>query len=495
MIHVSDILHYNQCSRLAYNYHTNKKKMENFYHMNVPFHELYCRLLNIKEYGMGNTGDDNEKSCSLIEKNEFILNARFEYKGCRTRIPLIQKTEKGLIFYYPFLSAYPKEFEAQKMKINQMICEKIGFTILDTKIIYLNKDYIRKDSLDVNQCLICGDCFFNRRNNAGKKVKEVIDSIEIDLDQCIEQVSELFSKEIPEAIRTKKCTAGRRCRFYDFCFDESNEPDDSILFFTTSSHKLDLYEEGIHRIKDMRIDKIEGFRLQYAQYMASLYGTFMDVAALVPWISQIQYPVSYLDFEWDTFAIPPYKNMKPFDVLCFQYSLHVEQKNGDLNHFDFFGSGDCRKQFIESLIASIPKEGTILVYNMEGAEKLRLMQLANQFPEYKEELESIWTRMLDLAKPFELGVFYDNKMRGHYSLKKLLPVFTEDVSYHELDIQNGMNAVFAYRTFDRATPKQKEEIAKQIREYCSMDTYSEYIIYHGLLKELKKRGVSLTCQI
>ncbi|MGN1277032.1 MAG: DUF2779 domain-containing protein, partial [Floccifex sp.] len=224
-------------------------------------------------------------------------------------------------------------------------------------------------------------------------------------------------------------------------------------------------------------------------------GTFVDVAALVPWISQIQYPVSYLDFEWDTFAIPPYSDMKPFDVLCFQYSLHVEQKNGDLNHFDFFGSGDCRIQFIESLLASIPKEGTILVYNMEGAEKLRLIQLANQFPQYKTELESIWSRMLDLAKPFELGAFYDNKMRGHYSLKNLLPIFTEDVSYHELDIQNGMNAVFAYRTFDRATPTQKEEISKQIREYCAMDTYSEFIIYHGLLKELKKRGVDVSCQI
>lgn len=59
---------------------------------------------------------------------------------------------------------------------------------------------------------------------------------------------------------------------------------------------------------------------------------------------------------------------------------------------------------------------------MEGAEKLRLKQLGEQFPKYKEQLDQICDRMIDLSKPFECGLFYDNRMRGHYSLKKVLPV-------------------------------------------------------------------------
>lgn len=490
LIHVSDLLHYQQCSRLAYNYHTSKKPLESFYHMDVPYSEYYCKLLGINEYGTGKTGDTNEKTLCLLKNNSYVLNARFEYKGCRTKVPVLIKEEDGYCAIYPFLSSYPKEFEAQRMKINQMICEKNGILIVKHKIIYLNKDYVRKEDLDVNQCLILGDRFFNRRNNPGKNIDELLNQMEVDLDDLIEKVNDLFLQAQPEAIRTKKCTTGRRCRFYDFCFDESQEPDDSILFLTTSGHKLDLYEEGIQRIKDIKIDKIEGFRLQYSQYMASLYGRFLDLGAIIPWISKIQYPISYLDFEWDTFALPPYKNMKPFDVLCFQYSLHVENKDGQLSHHDFFSTGDCRKKFIESLIDNVPKEGTILVYNMEGAEKLRLKQLAFQFPEYKEELESIWNRMMDLSKPFELGIFYDNKMRGHYSLKNLLPVFSDDISYSNLEIQNGMNAVFAYRTYDQATMQQKQFISGEIRRYCAMDTYAEYIVYHGLLKTIKEE----TCQ-
>lgn len=89
--------------------------------------------------------------------------------------------------------------------------------------------------------------------------------------------------------------------------------------------------------------------------------------------------VSYLDFEWETYAFPPYEGMKPFDVLVFQYSLHIEEQQ-ELRHVGFIGERDCRRAFLEHLLAHIPKTGTILVYNMEGAEKLRLVQLAQQFP-------------------------------------------------------------------------------------------------------------------
>ena len=286
--------------------------------------------------------------------------------------------------------------------------------------------------------------------------------------------------------RSKNCTAGRRCSYYDSCFDESELVDDSVLFLTTSREKIQAYEQGIEHMKDMDPDTIEGFPLQYAQIMASnLGGVFCDRFALNEWMESIQFPISYLDFEWDTFAIPPYKGMKPFDVLCFQYSLHVEKEDGSLQHLDFFGSKDCREAFIQSILKNVPKTGSILVYNMEGAEKLRLIQLGEQFPQYAEDLKQIYSRMIDLSKPFEHGLFYDSRMRGHYSLKNVLPVFSTEYSYQDLEIQNGMTAVHAYRTYDTVKEEEKEQICENIRTYCAMDTFAEYIVYHGLEKYKK----------
>lgn len=486
MLHVSDLLHARRCRRLAYNTRKIPLAHENFYHLQSSYSSLWSKYLKIEKAPSGKVGDSNEQTRALLTRSKIVKNARFSYRDLRTKIPVLIQEEDGLVLIYPFLSAYPKESEATRIKIDQMILEKAGYSIKKIKSLYLNKDYVRKEELDLDELFVLGDFLFSRRNKMGKEIMQLLEEESIDLDREIEDMKALLSGPEPEAVRTRNCSQGRKCIYYDWCFEEEkNEPDDSILFLTTSQNKLKAYEEGIRHIKEIDPNLIEGFPLQYAQYRASQSGAlFCDEMALRTWMDQIQYPISYLDFEWDTFPIPPYKGMQPFDVLCFQYSLHVEQKDGQLSHMDFFGTQDCRRAFIRSLLDNVPKEGSILVYNMEGAEKLRLIQLGRQFPEYAQELEQIYERMIDLSKPFELGIYYDNKMRGHYSLKNLLPVFHSDYSYEHLMIKDGMNAVFAYRNYEKSTVSEQNEIQNSIRTYCMMDTYAEYVIYHGLKERL-----------
>lgn len=455
--------------------------------METSFSSLWSRFLGFEQSAVGKTGDSNAQSAALIAENEVVRFARFEYKTLRTKIPALQKTERGLVLYYPFLSAYPKESEILHIAIDVQILERLGYKVDQIYSVYLNKDYVREQELDLSKLLIRSDSLFNKRNKANKTIRELLEECELDLDVLIDQTCALLEGEQPPAQRTRACTTGRKCAYYDLCFQDQNEPDDSVLFLTTSRAKLDAYENGVRRICEMDPDEMEGFALQYAQFMASkTQAPFCDAFALSTWMEQVEYPISYLDFEWDTFPVPPYPNMHPFDVLCFQYSLHVEQKDGTLSHMDFFATGDCREAFIESLLENIPKKGSILVYNMEGAEKLRLVQLGMQFPQYAQRLEEVYSRMIDLSKPFEQGLYYDNRMRGHYSLKSVLPVFNADYSYQDLDIQDGMNAVFAYRHYDRADENEKQLIQHAIRMYCMMDTYAEYVVWHALLDYLKQ---------
>ncbi len=494
MIHVSDILQYERCPQLVWNRSHYPLPFESFFHMDLPFHKLWMKYLGIENAVSGKTGDDNETSLSLLKDCEVLVQGRFSYKDCRTRIPVLKKVENGYLAIYPYLNAFPKEKEARLMKINTYILEKLGISICENRILYLNKDYVRKDALNLDELFLMSDQLYNRRNHLNLTIQECMDKEDIDLDDLIDKTKAILESENRVICkRSKKCTSGRRCSYYNTCFNEINEPDDSILFLTTSSNKLAAYEKGISHLKDLPISELEGFRLQFAQYMASKNGGyFMDSCAIHAWLSQIKYPISYLDFEWDTFAIPPYRGLKPFDVICFQYSLHVEDKEEPLKHFDFFDYGDCREGFIRSLIHDVPKEGSILVYNMEGAEKLRLKQLSEQFPQYEKELKQIYDRMIDLSKPFECGLFYDNRMRGHYSLKSVMPIFTEDYSYYDLSINDGLQAVKAYRIFENADEEQRSQLRNNIRLYCKMDTFAEYIVYHGLLKLDQEE---LKCQI
>lgn len=486
MTHVSDILHCQKCPRFGWDLYHKKGIHEKYFHMIAPFSALWKKYLKVEDAVSGQTGDSNADTLKKMADCDVIVFARFSYRECRTQIPVLIKKEKGYHAIYPYLNCNPKDTETLRMKLDERIALTQGISIISHEIVYINKDYVRSDDLEVEKLFERGSKFFNRRNNPAKDIQECLDAMDIDLDAMINETLGILQGEQPSLKRNKTCTAGRRCLYYDECFEDQELPDDSIVFLTTSQHKLNAFEQGCVHIRDMEPSLLEGYRLQYAQYMASLNGCFLDKAALSHWIDSVQYPISYLDFEWDTFGVPPYKGMKPFDVLCFQYSLHIEEEDHTLRHTDFFGTRDCRKDFIESLIDSLPKEGSILVYNMEGAEKLRLIQLGNQFPEYKDQLNAICERMIDLSKPFETGVYYENRMRGHYSLKSVLPVFTDEVSYQQLAIHDGLNAVSAYRTFEEADPSQKKKIRQDIRNYCRMDTYAEYVVFHGLKKKLEE---------
>ena len=243
-----------------------------------------------------------------------------------------------------------------------------------------------------------------------------------------------------------------------------------------------MFENGIDSLKNVDIDLIEGNRVQFAQIMASKNnGLFIDKPALKNWLNKIDSkPISFIDFEWDRYLIPPYINMRPMDVLCFEFALYYLDENGKMEHRTFVGTGDCRKEFIEGLINYLPKQGPILAYNADGAEKIRLDELGNMFPEYKQQLEEIKNRFIDLAIPFIEGLAYDIRMRGNYTLKKLVDIVS-DYSYSDLEIFDGMEAVYNWRNIDKGSIDE-EKIIDNLKEYCSLDAYGLFLVYKWLIK-------------
>ena len=108
--------------------------------METSFSSLWSRFLGFEQSAVGKTGDSNEQSAALIAENEVVRFARFEYKTLRTKIPALQKTERGLVLYYPFLSAYPKESEILHIAIDVQILERLGYKVDQIYSVYLNKD-------------------------------------------------------------------------------------------------------------------------------------------------------------------------------------------------------------------------------------------------------------------------------------------------------------------------------------------------------------------
>lgn len=482
MLHNTDFKNAELCGRLAW-LHQHEPKPPVFHiHLEKPWSWYWKRALGLENAPSLHIGASAEETLEALKHAEAICEARFTIGEYRVRIPALLRSGEGYEAVFPYLTTTLREKELPYLKASVEAARAWGVNINKVSLLYLNRQYVLEGELDFDRLFIRTDRYASQRDpQTGRTIIEQLDELEIPLAEWIEQSGKLIHQAEPEpACLQSACLTKRGCPYLEECFDYTKIPDDSPLFLNSYSHKIQAYQEGIEHIKDLELPSPSG--MQKAQLEASRTGKpHVDVPALQEWFKDVRHPYSFLDFEWDLYGVPAYEGLKPHEVICFQYSLHKEGEQG-MEHVSFFEPGDCRQAFIEKLLTDIPEEGTIFVYNMEGAEKLRLKQLARQFPQYRERLEAVWNRMKDLSKPFERGLYYDNRQRGHYSLKALLPLFTDEVSYQQLEVQNGVSAVEEYRRYASNSPENQQRIRQELEVYCALDTWSEIVLVAGLAR-------------
>ena len=486
MYHISDVKKYTRCPRLYVNEKmAPRREYQPFVRLDEEVTSLVAKKLRIKgNYFLGQRGDDPQKALDALETSQWLMKARFEYKQLRVKVPFLHHTKNGWDLYFLFIGLYPHADDMQFYCDEVWVLENNHIQINKIYIIHLNADYVRGKKLDPTALFVISNCFYNSKNRPSVKIKDAIDKNKHDISHLLNEMDQLADGRIPEAVRTNKCTTRQKCMYYDSCFPhESKEPADSILTLIASQHKHAMDQEGIHYLKDADPERIEGSRQQYAQIMADQEGGLhVDRFALKSWLSWIKYPISFLDFEWERFAIPPYEGMKPYDVLPFEYSLHVMQADGTMTHKVYLNIHDDRKDMAKNLVQDIPAEGTVIAYNAAGAEMIRIAELADQFPEYAEKLKSINERMEDLQLIFETGTVYDVRMRGQWSLKIIMAMMN-DKSYKDLDINQGMDAVFQWRHLDASDQNvDADKIVEDLKKYCGMDSYAMTVVFQWLQK-------------
>ena len=78
--------------------------------------------------------------------------------------------------------------------------------------------------------------------------------------------------------------------------------------------------------------------------------------------------------------------------------------------------------------------------------------------------------------------FYcDSKFKGSNSIKNVLPVLVPELSYQNLEVQEGGTAMVEYaRMIALPDGEEKESIRKNLLEYCKLDTQAMVEIHKVL---------------
>lgn len=230
---------------------------------------------------------------------------------------------------------------------------------------------------------------------------------------------------------------------------------------------------------------------------------YIDTEKIRAGLNALEYPIYHLDFETMPCPMPRFRGEKPYIQSPFEFSLHIEHAPGvcdkEKDNYIFLAKtfdNDEREELVKALCKYIdPDKGTLFAQNV-AFEKGRIKELAAIFPEYREKLMKMYNRGFDLLWLVntktelyeELGFdkeraslpnYYNKDLSGSYSIKKTLPVFS-DLSYKDLTVKNGTEAIVAYASYNKMTKEEYDLYYEALRIYCQQDTWAMVVILQAL---------------
>ncbi|MFO8146890.1 MAG: DUF2779 domain-containing protein [Gillisia sp.] len=393
-----------------------------------------------------------------------IYEAAFIYDGILCYMDILHRDSEGWKAIEVKGSTKLKDYYLDDTAVQYYVITNSGLDLADISVAYLNNKYVRQGDIEPEKLFKIESVL----HTAKEKQEEVSKNIE-----CFKQI--ISKKGIFDTDIGIYCLKPFVCDFFGHCW--RHIPDHSVFNIENlyNRRKFDLYYKGIVDFEDIPEDcpLSESQRLQVKSHLNGLITR--DKEKIRAFISKLEYPLYFLDFESFQPVVPLYDQSRPYQQIPFQYSLHIREKPGSgYQHVEFLSDGvtDPRPEFIESLIENIKDSGSIVVYN-KTFEKMILNHITRDFPQYSERIKNIIQRIADLMEPFKRKDYYTPDMEGSYSIKKVLPALVPELKYDDLEISDGTAASRAFETMIRLEESpEKNELKRNLLKYCKLDTWA-----------------------
>ena len=348
------------------------------------------------------------------------------------------------------------------LSFQKYVYEKAGLKIRKCFLMLVNNEYVREGEIDIQKLLYQVDV----TEEVEEELKEVPKNIEF-LWKIIK------TPVFPNTAEKNYCTLPKQCQVKEECWGFL--PEHHVFHLYNGRKNRKLFDEGIHSLHDVPEGKLANDQ-QKIQLKGQVH---VEKSRIKKFLETIEEPGCYLDFETCSLAVPQFDGTKSYQQIPFQFSLHVGKK-----HFEYLhdGKDDPRPGFLAALKEKLPSNGSVIVY-FEGFEGTILKKLANDFPEYKEWIDSVLGRIIDLYKPFKEFWYYNPAQHGSASIKKVLPALVGK-GYEGFAIKDGECASVAYldMTFGKMDASAREKMRKDLLVYCKRDTEAMVWIVEKLIK-------------
>lgn len=357
-----------------------------------------------------------------------------------------------------------KDYHIDDTSLQRYAFTGAGYKIRKSYLMHVNRQYVRKSALDLKKLFELSDIteqVIHRMENVPKQLKGFFTAIRKSSEPNIDIGDHCFDPF--------------ECDYIGYCW--KHVPDYSVYDIFRGRKLEQLISMGILDPRDIPegFDMTDRERIEVRAYQSG--DIYVDKAAISEFLDPLTYPLYYLDFETMMPAIPMFADTRPYQQIPFQFSIHIQnEKNGSLKHIEFLHTenSDPRLNLIQKLISACGGNGAVIVYN-RGFEARIINELGAAFPDYKDPLDNLKNRMVDLLIPFRSRFLYHPDMAGSASIKSVLPAFCPDMNYNDLEITDGATASLRYLQCIKGivNEKEKKRIFEELKKYCGLDTLAE----------------------
>lgn len=392
----------------------------------------------------------------------------------RCDIVVTDQTTGVIDIYETKSSVSVKDEHIDDVAFQKMTAELSGSTVGRCYVITMNREYVRRGEIDPEQLFTITD--------VTDLAAERISATE---QQAMEASAYLDGIPVPSLL--DYCDANKLdCRFIKLHFPGLPEYTIFDIAFLKNDKRRQLLADGIVAITDVPDDFPLSAKQRAQVSLARSGEIFIDREAIAERVESWQYPLHFLDYETFFYAIPQFEGYRPYQQMCFQYSLHTIDKPGaEAKHSPFLSRGDDDPQ--RSLATSLRDAmtggiGTVFVWN-ETFEKTRNTEMAAMFSEYAAFFDELNLRTVDLMKIFSDKLYINPEFKGRSSIKKVLPILRPEHSYAALGIGDGMTASISWfraLTWNSLDDAARQKIFADLEEYCKLDTLAMVEIFREL---------------
>ncbi len=464
----SRLLHYRQCpKRLHLEVHrpelaefdpATERRFDQGHEVGVVAREVY---------GSGTLVTLNGDVSAAVERTQSLLQSlrapvyegTFLHDEVLIRADVILPASAGARVVEVKQSTSVKETYPDDCAIQAWVIEQSGFTFSAFALAHIN-----------NQFAYQGDGHYGNLFTE-VDMAEPIGALRAEVPRWVHDAKSVVeSRRAPEIKVGRHCATPYPCPFTECCHLEEPEfPVKKLPHLGKLAGQLEA--EGIADIRDIPDGRLEKPLHERIRRVTISNQVELDPAA-AEIVRALSFPRHYLDFETIAFAVPIWKDTRPYQQLPFQWSLHVETEPRTLAHSAFLDiSGQLPlRACAEALLDAVGTVGPIIVYT--SFEATCLKDLARCLPDLAERIAHVLGRLFDLHKLLHEH-YYHRDLKGSWSLKVVLPTIAPELDYANLEeVADGEAAQRAFLSAIDPTTNatRKEELRLAMLRYCAHDT-------------------------